>query len=339
MKLSNAANVLREAIKTNKSLLEKGTSPSKMITPYLTGDPGIGKTSIVEQVAEELGLELYTCIVAQYDPADLAGLPIVQDGNYVRTRPDWLPNEGEGILFLDELPQACTMSQNLMAQLTNERRIGNHHLGDGWVIVAAGNKLSNKAGTSQMPSHLKDRMMTLEIEANLDDTVAYFNATGINEKICGYLRYRPDKIAEFDASADACPSPRSWARVDTVLDWSLSRMEEFEALKGTVGEAAANDFKAFDEIFHRMPDPDGVIATPDTAEIPSDPAILYALTAALAARATDKKIPSILKYTNRIPNKEFEALLIKDSLSRNPALAKNKDFQRWALTNGKDLLR
>ena len=339
MRISNTANVLREAIKTNKKLIKDGVNPNKMITPFLVGDPGIGKTSIVEQVADELGVECRSVIIAQYDPADLAGLPIVENSTYVRTRPNWLPDDGEGILFLDELVQACTMSQNLMAQLINERRIGEHELGEGWVIVAAGNKSSNKAGTSQMPSHLKDRLMTLEVEANLDDTVAYFNKSGINEKICGYLRYRPDKIAEFDASADACPSPRSWARMDTVIEWDLSAFEEFEAMKGTVGEAAANDFKAFQEIFYKMPDPDGVIANPKGAEIPSDPAIKYALMAALAARADAKRIPAILKYVDRIKDQEFAALLIKDSLSRDPGLVKNKDFQVWARGPGKDLLK
>ena len=339
MRLSSTAKVLTAALKENQKLLSKGANPDTLITPYLVGNPGLGKTAIVEQTAEAMGLDLKTIIVAQYDPAELAGLAYLKNDSYMRARPDWLPAVGQGILFLDELPQACTMSQNLMAQLTNERRIGEHKLGDGWLLAAAGNLTSNRAGTSTMPTHLRDRLMFLEVEANLDDVIEHFNQKSVHEQVCGYLRYRPDFLSKFDAAADACPSPRSWARASTILAWGLDRFEEFESLKGTVGEAAAIDFQGYQAYYTKMPDPDLVMANPLEAEIPEDPAIMYALCSALAARAKLDNISKITEYVNRFDNKEFAVFCLKDAYSRSPDVQKDKRFTEWLLSNGKDLLR
>ena len=338
MKLTSSKTVVQAALKENRSLVAKGVNPSRLVNPYLIGDPGLGKTSIVEQIAEEENIDLATVIVAQYDPAELSGLAYLDGDSYKRARPDWLPEDGEGILFLDELPQACTMSQNIMAQLINERRIGEHELGEGWVIVAAGNKTSNRAGTSQMPSHLKDRLMFIEVEANLDDVVKYFYANDIDERVCGYLRFRPDFLSKFDSAADACPSPRSWARASTILGWKLDAFEEIESMKGTVGDAASVDFRGYCDLYHKMPDPDKIIKDPLTGEIPEDPALLYALCAALAYRAKDENIESIISYLNRLANKEFTVFTMKDAYARNEKLATNKHFQQWLMSTGKELL-
>ena len=167
----------------------------------------------------------------------------------------------------------------------------------------------------------------------------YFYKTGINDKICGYLRYRSDFLSKFDSGADACPSPRSWARASTILSWGLESFEQFESMKGTVGEAAASDFEGYLALYHKMPDPDGVIADPASAEIPEDPALLYALTGALASRANKSNIASIIKYLDRLPNKEFGAFCLKDAYSRNQEIKSEKAFSDWLLSNGKELLR
>ena len=70
-------------------------------------------------------------------------------------------------------------------------------LPDNCAIVAAGNRTSDRAGTNNMPSHLKDRLMFLEIEADLEDT-AYFMAHGIHEDVTGFKRSRPEFLHKFD---------------------------------------------------------------------------------------------------------------------------------------------
>jgi MoxR-like ATPase len=92
---------------------------------------------------------------ATRDPADLGGMPWVTDGRTVRCRPDWLPTEGRGILFLDELPQAGLANLNIAATLIREHRIGEHRLPPTWMVACAGNHHHNRAGTTTMPSHVR----------------------------------------------------------------------------------------------------------------------------------------------------------------------------------------
>ena len=140
----------------------------------------------------------------------------------------------EGILFLDELPQAPVANQNIAAQLVNERRIGEHRLPDGWSIVCAGSRASDRAGTNNMPSHLKDRLLFVEVEADLEDTVAYMNSVDVSPLITGFLRFRPELLHKFDRDANSCLI-LAHGRVDTMMKWGLDAVNEQEAVAGQVG--------------------------------------------------------------------------------------------------------
>ena len=93
-------------------------------------------------------------------------MPWVQDGRTTRSRPDWMPTDGKGPLFLDELPQAGIANLNIAATLIREHRIGEHHLPPGWMIACAGNLQHNRAGTTTMPSHVRNRLMHCYVEAD-----------------------------------------------------------------------------------------------------------------------------------------------------------------------------
>lgn len=340
MKLSQAATVVRKAVESNLELSrgKRVARDAEYVTPILTGAPGLGKTSIVEQVAKELDIKLEKVILAQFEPGELAGFPIVKGDTYVRARPFFLPKEGEGILFLDELMQAGTANMNIAAQLINERRIGEHELGDGWTIVCAGNRQIDRAGTTQMPSHLKDRLMHLYVDCDLQDVLKYFSTRQMAPEVVGFLRHRPEWVHKFDPNVDASPTPRSWERCNSVIAWGLPLEEEMEALAGIVGKAAVADFIGFKRLFKEMPDPSIVLAQPDTAPIPEDPAILYALTAALAAHVNKTNAKNLIAYIDRLPAQEFAAYAIKDTVQRNPELKKDNHVSKWILTKGKDLL-
>ena len=256
----------------------------------------------------------------------------------VRMRPDWMPTEGEGILFLDELPQAPVSNQNIAAQIVNERRVGPHYLPEGWVIVAAGNRMSDRAGTNNMPSHLKDRLMFLEIEADLDDTISYYYSKRIDERICAFLRFRPEWLHKFDRDANACPSPRSWERVGSIMSWGLDPVNLQEAIAGQVGRAACADFSGFMKMYEAVPDIDELIANPDAADVPSDPAVLYAVCAALASRMNEKNVSNVVSYMDRLPQQEFTAFVVKDALSRDKSLKQSNAIRQWIMNKGKTLV-
>jgi hypothetical protein len=338
MKLSQAQSIVEAAIDFAFKL-KKGRD-AQYVVPYLVSGAGIGKTTTVKDIADRRGIGCEILSLAQYDAGELGGWPVPsQDGEtMVRMRPDWMPTEGEGILFLDELPQAPVSNQNIAAQIVNERRVGPHHLPEGWVIVAAGNRMSDRAGTNNMPSHLKDRLMFLEIEADLDDTISYYYSKRIDERICAFLRFRPEWLHKFDRDANACPSPRSWERVGSIMSWGLDPVNLQEAIAGQVGRAACADFSGFMKMYDSVPDIDALISNPDAADVPSDPAVLYAVCAALASRMNEKNVSNVISYMDRLPQQEFTAFVVKDALSRDKGLKQSDAIRQWIMNKGKTLV-
>ena len=338
MKLSQAQAIVEKAI--THALDLKDARDAQYVVPYLIGGAGLGKTTIVKDVAASMNMQCSILSLAQYDAGELGGWPVPsKDGtSMIRMRPDWMPTEGTGVLFLDELPQAPTANQNIAAQIVNERRVGPHHLPEGWVIVAAGNRTSDRAGTNNMPSHLKDRLMFLEVEADLEDTIAYFYSKRIDERVCAFLRFRPEWLHKFDRDANACPSPRSWERVSSIMSWALDPVNQLEALAGQVGRAATADFHGFIKLYTTVPDMDELIANPMGAMISQDPAVMYAICAALSAKMNAKNAGNVVKYLMRLPQQEFAAFVIKDALSRDKTLKQTDAVRDWIMTVGKNLI-
>lgn len=343
MKLSSAREPLRKAIIHNISLSEAGeTRNSKYVIPMLWGAPGLGKTSLVEAEAEALGLSVNTWILAQADAGELGGFPMIVDGpsgkEMRRCRPAELPDKGTGILFCDEFPQAPLANQNVAAQLIAERRIGEHRLGDGWTIVCAGNDMKHRAGTNQMPSHVKDRLLHLEIESDANDSIDYFNSQNLSPELTGFIRYMPEYLHKFDPDQKASPTPRSWERVDQILKWNLASLSEQQVIAGLVGAPAAAAFVGFAQVFRELPDPDAPFKTPLTAEIPTDPSVLYALMSSLSARVMGKTVKNLMAYLERVQQKEFVVVCVMDALKRNKTLASHKDVTAWLTTEGSNLV-
>lgn len=350
MNINQAKDIVRAIAAHNIEAKADGADVGTLMTPQLIGDPGLGKTAIPRQAAEELGIEFASIIVAQYDSGELGGMPYLDEAStgkqYARARPDWLPSEGEGILLLDELSQAPLANLNIVAQLVNEHRIGEHKLGDGWTIVVANNHLSNRAGTVSLPTHLKDRLMPIEVEANLDDTIKHFNEKGVNPLLVSFLRVFPQRLAEFEVSRDACPSPRSWMRVNTLLSMlekkALTAVAFNYTTAGTVGIGASTDLATHMMLHDKMVDPETCIRDPHSAELPEDVSVSYILCAALSARANESNIGNILKYADRLKHQDQVAFLVKDALMRSGGkeskLLKAKDMKQWLQTNGKELV-
>lgn len=335
MRLSIARDTVAKSVRANQALSGR---TSKYTTPMLWGVAGLGKTTIVQDVAADLDIDCRVVMLGQYDAGELGGFPILKDGQMFRARPAFLPEDGEGILFLDELPQAPVANQNIAAQLVNERRIGEHQLGDGWSIVCAGNDLKHRAGTNAMPTHLKDRLLHLEVEPNLDDALVYMNAKGVRPEVTGFLRFVPKQLSNFDKDAKACPSPRSWEKVSNILDWGLDTVSEYQAITGQVGSGATADFAAFLKVYRELPDPELPLKDPDNAPLPENPSVMYAVCSALSYRVNKSNAQNFMKYIRRLPEQEFAAFAIKDAMSRFPDLKKVDGFRDWVLQGGAELI-
>src|SRR5215471_16461268 len=221
---------------------------------FIWGSPGSGKSAVVNQLAAELGIALRDIRALLLDPVDLRGLSFVgKDGRSQWSTPDFLPQDGEGILFLDELNAAPAMVQASCYQLVLDRKLGEYTLPGGWAIVAAGNRDSDRAVTTKMPTPLRNRVVHLEFEVDLQEWCEWAIQNGIRPEVIAFLRFRPELLSAFDRDQNAFPSPRSWEFVSRILASSPDKTVEHELFAGAVGAGAATEFSGFVRMFRELP--------------------------------------------------------------------------------------
>ena len=162
-------------------------------------------------------------------------------------------------------------------------------------------------------------------------------ANGGHPDVMAYLRARPEHAVKYDRDANANPDFRSWDRVSTILSWNLPPVAEAEAIAGTVGRPTAADFTGFRKMQANMPDLDSIISNPDSAEVPHDAMILYALASGLAYRMTQGNAGNIMHYLKRLDQQEFVGFCIKDACNRDPEIKKSEAVRQWIINGGHDL--
>ncbi len=307
---------------------------------FLWGPPGVGKSQVVAQTAEKLGLDLIDIRALLLDPVDLRGLPrINEDGRAEWCIPSFLPTAGKGILFLDELNAAPPLVQASCYQLVLDRRLGEYQLPDGWTIIAAGNRESDRAVTHRMPSALANRFVHIDFTPDLDEWLLWAHDTGIAPEIAAFLRFRPALLLDFqpDRSGKAFPSPRSWEFASKIVQ-SVSEKEVLhQLLEGTVGSGAAKELVGYMKICRQLPAAEEVLANPQTIDVPSDPAILYAICETVGRIADMESAEALVMFAHRLPE-EFSILLMRESVRHCNQLAVTKSFGEWAAAHAEVLV-
>lgn len=306
------------------------------------GPPGVGKSDCVRQAADTLGVKVIDVRLPLLDPVDLRGIPHVDKGDNTAkwSAPDMFPNEERdgkrGILFLDEINAAPKMTQAAAYQLVLDRKVGEYELPEGWVVIAAGNRAQDKAVVHTMPLPLTSRFTHVDYEVHLEDWTEWALNNGVRTEVLQYVRFKPGQLHDMDNAERAFPCPRTWYFASTILDNAPDEIQ-YEMLVGTVGKGAASELKAFIDIYRNLPNPDTIIMNPDSAEVPEEPQVLYALTGALSERATEQNFERVAKYTLRM-KPEFQAVLVRDAVKRCPDIAETPAFLDWAVKNQDVLL-
>ena len=351
MKLSTAKKVIKEAIKSNVKTGDDARN-AEYVPVKMTGGVGIGKTSVARQAAAEAFADLgidnwkFTVVNAGTEaPDDIAGSNYYDEANgrMQKLKPWWWPQEGEthGVVFLDEIDQGDKAQQNACGPLIDERRAGPWVLPAGWVVIGAGNRKQDRAGTTTAPSQIKDRWMDCHIDLDRNETLAHWAKIGINEKIRAFIGFAGHEwLHKFDPDAASFPTPRSYERTNSIMKWDLDPVEMVEAIASKIGAGAAAAFVGFCKVYDHVPDIDELIANPKDASVPDQPDVLYAVCASLASKANNENLGAILQYCSRFEQQEFTAMIMRDVRARvGSELKRNKDYREWIMNGGgKELL-
>jgi len=279
---------------------------------FIWGPPGIGKSELVKEIASDMNGTVVDLRLGQMDLTDLKGIPFF---NKVTNKMEWAPSEDlpdeefaknypNVVLFLDEMNTASPSVLASAYQLILDRRIGKFVLPDNVVVVAAGNRESDKGVSFRMPTPLANRFVHFEMKVHFDSWFDWAVDAGIHKDIVGYLNFAKQDLYDFDpkSSSRAFATPRSWTFVSELISQEgLDKDTITNLVAGTVGEGTALKFIAHRKIAGKLPNPrdilSGKVDTLETAEISA----MYSLVISMCYELKDA-------LDNGVNDKEFHKM-------------------------------
>jgi len=324
--VEKAVRVLSEAY---CSVIKGGKSPKVLPSVMLWGPPGVGKSQGVRQIAREIERETKKKVrvtdvrLLLFNPIDLRGIPTA---NADKTLAIWLKpqifqmddsDDTVNILFLDEISAAPQSVQAAAYQITLDRVVGEHKLPDNCIVIAAGNRVTDKSVSFKMPKALANRLLHIEIEGSFSSWLNWAVRNGVNQNVVGFLSFRTDKLFGFDARSDdlAFATPRSWEMVSNILNTVSEDVGAmYPLIAGLVGSGLALEFRSWCNLHKDLPDVENIFNGTE-ARLPERSDVMYATVSAMVAYAKDhrydrERIGNSLKYVERMPA-DYVALLLQ----------------------------
>ncbi|MBQ7294498.1 MAG: hypothetical protein IJW79_12265, partial [Clostridia bacterium] len=221
------------------------------------------------------------------------------------------------ILFLDEISAAPQSVQAAAYQITLDRVVGEHRLPENCIVIAAGNRVTDKSVAYKMPKALANRLLHIEVEGSFSSWLDWAVKNGINEKVVGFLAFRADMLFGFDAKSDdlAFATPRSWEMVSNILNTVSNNVTDMYALiAGLVGSGIALEFRSWSELHRDLPDIEGIFNGTEL-NLPKTSDTMYAVVSAMLIYAKEhryelNRIGNSIKYAEKMPA-DFVALLLR----------------------------
>jgi len=185
------------------------------------GAPGIGKTAIIEQFAESLGMECVSLLGSQLAPEDIIGVPRIEGHVSVFCPPRNIARDEPYVLFLDELNASSPDVQKAFYSLIHERRLGEYRLPKDSIVVAAGNRSSDNAIVRQMSSALINRMVHVTLRVSVDAWLEWAVHAGVHPVVHEYVRQHPAQLWRKPPKEERTFStPRAWELLSRMmLSW------------------------------------------------------------------------------------------------------------------------
>ncbi len=347
-----------EAIETIIDILIGGKNP------LILGPPGCGKSmclmpggEVFNALAEyedtdpsEFGfVDLRPCVM---DVSDYRGYPFPNKETKTTEWfvPDFLPTDpsSKGLLVIEEIMNAPRGHHHALYQLTQERRLGDYILPDGWYIAATGNRAEDGCGVSKLPTALVNRFICVDFLPDAKDWGEWAGQHGVDYRVIAATRWHPDFIEAFDGKIS---EPQSTGRSVTAFAQIFERSNItptrsdkngqsrriFRMAKGAMGEDDAGRMTAFLSIFARLPDVDAIVnGVSETVDVPKEIDVQIATIAQLAKMSSPDNIGNILRWVSRTTD-TMKIVFASDieTVTANALARDTADYRDWRIANSK----
>ena len=353
----NVGRIVKELANVYSTVINRQFPIKTVPSVMLWGPPGVGKSQAVRQIAKEIEGNTGKSVVVTdvrlllFNPIDLRGIPT---SNADKTLAVWLKpqifqmDDSEdvvNILFLDEISAAPQSVQAAAYQITLDRVVGEHRLPDNCIVIAAGNRITDRSVAFKMPKALANRVLHVEVEGSFASWKEWAIASGINDKVIGFLSFRNNYLMGFDSSSDdlAFATPRSWEMVSNLLNRVSNDVDKmYSLIAGLVGCGVAVEFRTWANVYDQLPDIRDIFDG-KMPKMPSNADAMYALTAAMVSYAREhknemKRIANSIIYADKMPA-DFSTVLMKDYMyiekDYKEKLMAIPEFTVWLRTKGR----
>ncbi len=338
------------------SIIRSGADLRSFPSVMLWGPPGVGKSQGIRQVAKVIAektgkrVEVTDVRLLLFNPVDLRGIPTANED---KTLAVWLKpkifqmddsSEVVNILFLDEISAAPQSVQAAAYQITLDRTVGEHRLPDNCIVIAAGNRVTDRSVAYTMPKALANRLCHIEIVGDSKSWHRWAVGAGVNSIVLGFLDCNPSMLMKFDPMSDSLsfPTPRSWEMVSGILNNVSENVDEvFPLIVGCIGEETAHALRSWSAVRMRIPKVEKIFEGKEE-EVPTSPDILFALSSEITTYAakhhSEDEIRNAVGYASRLPF-EFKNRIFADLLqirSICSLLSNIYVYNDWFLRSGRD---
>lgn len=315
--------------------------------PYVHGSPGIGKSSIMQQLADKYKLFLIDIRLSQRESVDILGFPTIKKNKMGYLPMEDLPLLGDPIpegytgflLFLDEFNAASRSVQAASYQLVLDRIIGSVPLHPECHITAAGNNITDNSITNDLSTAMQSRLIHLELISDHESWLKWANANRIDQRVISFIKFRPDMLNKFDPDHNdkTFPCERTW---EFLSDY-IAKIKDFNVIhsavmQGTVSTGPAIEFKTFCELYSQLPTKEQIEQDPEGFPIKDEPSHHYALTTLIAHSVNGANISRMIRAVNRLPE-DMQVVCIRDMIQAKKVTTSTPEIQPW-IENHADLL-
>lgn len=314
------------------------------LVPIITSSPGVGKSTLAHQIADDYNLELIDLRLSMCAPEDLMGLPMRIDKNGVikatfasfdmfPTVDTPLPVGKVGwLLLLDEFNSALRSVQAAAYKIILDRYVGQAKLHESVFIIAAGNLATDKAIVNSMSTAMQSRLIHLELMCHHGDWMKHAIASDFDHRVTGFLEFRPELLMDFrpDHQDKTFACPRTWEFTSRLIKGKEVANISLALLAGTVSTGVGKDFHSFLHIYESLPSYQSILTNPTNASLPTDPGVSYALTSMLLNKLDEKEFPDIAKFVNRM-SAEFQVIYFRGVVSRKPKMRGTPEYAKSIL--------